>query len=136
MASIEEIAGQGAKASLSHETKAFLQAEAKITLDYLAKKLRRELNAKKTTYKKLKGALNDSVLLPRGAKVVAKSSEEVLIAINEIAWGTRQKARIDAHKLRGDYPAEKQDVHHDFAESFVEMLERIHGGNSGSTAQE
>jgi hypothetical protein len=27
-----------------------------------------------------------------------------------IDWGTRQRARMDLHKLRGDYPAEKHDV--------------------------
>lgn len=27
-----------------------------------------------------------------------------------VAWNIRQKARMDAHKLRGDYPAEKSEV--------------------------
>jgi hypothetical protein len=35
---------------------------------------------------------------------------ETLIESSEINWTIRQKARIDMHKLRGDYPAEKHEV--------------------------
>jgi hypothetical protein len=39
-----------------------------------------------------------------------------------IAWGIRQKARQDAHKLRGDYPSEK--VEHTV--SLEDKLRAIH----------
>lgn len=61
----------------------------KITVDYLAKKLKRELNAKET-----------KAQIPKGKKEFAYSKPMV-------AWDVRQKARQDAHKLRGDYPSEK-----------------------------
>lgn len=63
----------------------------KITVDYLAKKLKRELNAKET-----------KAQIPKGEKEFAYSKAMV-------AWDVRQKARQDAHKLRGDYPAEKME---------------------------
>lgn len=62
-----------------------------ITVDDLAKKLKYELDAEDNTeYYDKNGDF-------RGEK-------------QSIAWGIRQKARMDAHKLRGDYPAEKQEL--------------------------
>ena len=61
-----------------------------ITVDDLAKKLREELGADQVTeYLDEKGNL-------KGKK-------------KAVAWAIRQQARQDAHKLRGDYPAEKKD---------------------------
>ncbi len=60
-----------------------------ITEDYLLNKLKEELEAKETKFFHRKG------------KVV--ETEDV------IEWNTRQNARKDAHKLRGDYPTEKVD---------------------------
>ena len=71
-------------------TKAFKKHD--ITCDYLAKKLKSELNAKET-----------KAQIPKGSKEFAYSKKMV-------AWDVRQKARQDAHKLRGDYPAEKVDL--------------------------
>ena len=65
--------------------------KAGITSTYLIKKLKRELNAKETKFFQHEGRVVESE--------------------NVIAWGIRQRARQDAHKLRGDYPAEK--VEHD-----------------------
>jgi hypothetical protein len=62
-----------------------------ITADYLAKKLKAELEA--TTIKFLKDGDR-------------KEGEFVEV----IDWPTRQKARMDAQKLRGDYPSEKTDI--------------------------
>lgn len=59
-----------------------------ITCDYLAKKLKEELEAEDNIQYKDK----------EGESAGEKHS---------IAWTTRQKARQDAHKLRGDYPTEK-----------------------------
>jgi len=65
---------------------AALDAEG-ITLKALAKQLKRELKAKETKF------------FQKDGKVVEKH--------NVIAWEVRQKARMDAHRLRGDYPAEE-----------------------------
>lgn len=64
----------------------FLDAQ-KITPQLLARKLKAELNAKETKFFQKDGIVIESR--------------------HCIAWDTRQKARIDAHKLRGDYPADK-----------------------------
>jgi hypothetical protein len=63
-----------------------------ITDDYLAKKLKAELNAKDT-----------EIFLP-------KNSRKPVYSKPMIAWDVRQKARIDAHKLKGHYPAERHQV--------------------------
>lgn len=60
-----------------------------LTSKYLAKKLKRELNARET-----------KTQIPKGEKEFSYSKSLV-------AWDVRQRARQDAHKLRGDYPAEK-----------------------------
>jgi len=61
-----------------------------LTFDYLTKKLKRELNAKET-------------------KVFNDKDDGIIYSKNMTAWTIRQKARQDAHKLRGDYPAEKTE---------------------------
>ena len=61
-----------------------------INTDYLTKKLKRELNAKEIK--------------------VFSNANGVIYSKNMIAWQIRQKARQDAHRLRGDYPAEKREL--------------------------
>ena len=61
-----------------------------ITEEYLALKLKRELNAKETKFFQFQG--------------------EVVTEKNVVAWDVRQRARMDAHKLRGDYPADKHEL--------------------------
>lgn len=61
-----------------------------LTLDNLIKQLKRELKAKETKFFQKDG--------------IVVETRDV------IAWDIRQKARIDAHKLRGDYPAEKREI--------------------------
>lgn len=63
---------------------------AGITSERLITKLKEELNATITKTFQHQGVIVDS--------------EE------KIAWDIRQRARQDAHKLRGDYPAEKHEV--------------------------
>jgi hypothetical protein len=63
-----------------------------ITDDLLARKLKEELEAKETKTFQYKG--------------------DVIESKEKIAWDVRQRARQDAHKLRGDYPSEKH--HHTF----------------------
>jgi hypothetical protein len=79
-----------------------------LTPDELVRKLKRELGAKRTVTVKVKGAVEEKKL-PRDAKVIAmaEGEDETLLAIDLVDWGTRQRARMDAHKLRGDYPAER-----------------------------
>lgn len=94
-----------------------------ITPEYLAKKLKKELNAKKDEKVKLKGAVMQKEL-PKGYKLVAVSRSltknkgedrqlqlgESLIQYKAIAWGVRQRARQDAHRILGHYPAEKHEL--------------------------
>jgi hypothetical protein len=93
-----------------------------ITIQKLAKLAKKELNSKTTRTVKIKGAVNGDEL-PRGFKKITDSgvieiddqgehfgTGETLIEVSEINWTTRQKARINIHKLRGDYPAEKHDI--------------------------
>lgn len=61
-----------------------------ITVDYLATKLKEELESQETKFFAHQG--------------------EIIQQEDVINWATRQKARIDAHRLRGDYPAEKVDL--------------------------
>lgn len=78
-----------------------------LTPRYLAKKHKKELNAKKIdTFKgKVVEEQTDD-----GGKVIGRTEREVVIYSKPlIAWDTRQKARQDAHKLRGDYPPEKSE---------------------------
>jgi hypothetical protein len=62
-----------------------------ITARTLAAKLKEELSATQTK-------------LLKDADRLSGTTIEV------IDWGTRQRARIDAHRLRGDYPAEQSKV--------------------------
>jgi len=61
-----------------------------ISDEFLVKKLKEELDAKVTKQFQYEG--------------------NVVIAPDVIAWDVRQRARQDAHKLRGDYPAEKHHL--------------------------
>jgi hypothetical protein len=92
-----------------------------ITRDKLASLLKAEIRAKSTKTMKVKGAVSPASL-PRGVRVIAATGEirhgqdgddfgdgNTLLSWNEVAWDVRQKARMDAHKLRGDYPSERVD---------------------------
>jgi hypothetical protein len=63
-----------------------------ITPTYLAKKLKRELNAKE-----------NKAQIPKG-------ENEFVYSKNMIAWDVRQKARQDAHQIMGDYPAKRHEI--------------------------
>ena len=70
-----------------------------ITPIFLAKRLKKELNAKEVK------AFKSTVCGEDG-----ECGDEIIYSKPLVAWGIRQKARMDAHKLRGDYPAEKHDL--------------------------
>lgn len=117
-----------------------------LTFDYLAKKLKRELNAKKTITQKVKGSPGNE--MPDGYRRIVTtglieyvkgedgpekeySDGDSLIQWDETAWDVRQRARIDAHKLRGDYPADKREHTHSITGSLIDDLiaakEKAHG---------
>lgn len=60
-----------------------------VTRKYLARKMKAELNAKRTVFFQ-----KDGVVIER---------------YNVIDWATRQKARMDGNRMYADYPAEKMD---------------------------
>ena len=61
-----------------------------ITREMLAARLREELDAEATRFAVHEGQITDQV--------------------NVVDWKTRQNARMDAHRLLGDYPAEKRHL--------------------------
>lgn len=79
-----------------------------ITGEYLAKKLKSELLAKKKEV--FLGNVKEFTENERGRSVLTHRRDEILYSEDLIAWDVRQKARIDAHKLRGDYPSQTLDV--------------------------
>ena len=87
------------------------------SLKSLLKQLKSERNWHETKTMKVKGSVDESKL-PKGFKVIATSADgvdtegnniacETVIMWQEKAVGIRQKARMDAHDLRGDYPAKE-----------------------------
>lgn len=76
---------------------------AGVTAHALAKKLRAELNAREI--KPFKATQRE---VDQHGKTVALR-EEVIYSKPLAAWEVRQRARIDAHKLRGDYAAERDE---------------------------
>lgn len=82
--------------------------KAGLSLDELIKLLKGELKAKETKF------------FQKDGKVVSKR--------DVVAWDVRQRARMDAHKLRGDYAAEQHDVH---IAGVKEVLELLNGRSTG-----
>lgn len=105
--------------SVVSETRAACEA-AGHTIESLLKDLKTERKWRITKTIKLKGFVSR---LPRGYRVIATSGRivqddqgndvagdgETVIQWYEKDGGIRQRARMDAHKLRGDYAPEKVD---------------------------
>jgi hypothetical protein len=102
--SIEE--GQAARRAIFEP---FLEAEG-ITPAYLAKKLKEELESTEI-------------------KVFNDKENGIVYSKPLIAWDVRQRARVDSHKLRGDYPAEKLDLTTD--KPILIISQPSNGGASG-----
>lgn len=103
-----------------------------VTADVLARQLKAELKAKETRFIKVKrglgGGESDGQVAPEGEGGTIKRGRpkgaprivfnggglggDTVIAVDTIAWGVRQAARIDAQKLMGAYPSEKVDHKH------------------------
>lgn len=80
-----------------------------ITMDLLARKLAEELEATEIKVFSPKG------LLVKGLPAAGEEKEEVeedglIYSKPLIAWGTRQKARMDAQELMGLYPPKKNEL--------------------------
>ena len=84
----------------------------------LAKQLKAELKAKVTKTIKIKGRV-DPETLPRCVKILATTTAshgeeclggETVLQWQERAWDVQSRARTDAHKLLGHYPADKLRV--------------------------
>lgn len=104
--------------------------------DYLLKQLKKEFRAKKRVTIKVRGAV-DPKSLPRGWRVVATSglvlydeenekpfsTGETILEYREHRIGVSQNARMDVHKLRGDYPAEKVQL--DPSEGFSSLVKEV-----------
>mgnify|MGYP001007360176 CR=1 FL=1 len=108
------------------ETKKSLEKSG-LTLDLLSRKLKKLLRAKKTVTQKVKGSPND---LPSNFRKITTTGiieyiegedgpereyadGESLIQWDEEAHDIQLRALIEAHRLRGDYPAEKKALHHE-----------------------
>jgi hypothetical protein len=116
------VSGDEIRKSLQDHVFGALSAEG-VTLQYLAKKLKAELNSKISKIQKVKGSPNE---LPRGYRRITTtgvvnvvqgedgpereySDGESLIQWNEADMAIRQRARMDAHKLLNHYPAERHE---------------------------
>jgi len=80
------MAARRAAEEIKHDRLKQLEA-AGINYDFLIKKLLEELEAKEARFFACNGYVVDARAVPD--------------------WNIRQRARMDAHRLRGDYPAEK-----------------------------
>jgi len=78
--------------------------KAGLTLEYLVTKLKEELEATQIRIFHYQGSLAESK--------------------PQTDWRTRQVARQDAHRLRGDYPAEKWDITGNLPITVVSNIER------------
>ena len=91
-----------------------LEAEG-VTERYLAKKLKKELSARKIETFKARIQKSEVKEGSRGGrkKEIVSEEEAVIYSKPLVDWDTRQRARQDAHKLRGDYPAERIEARHE-----------------------
>lgn len=95
-----------------------------ITKDYLAQKLKAELDSKEVKFLKVKKNIKadavskqiedligkDGKPKPKKYVIIEETSEEMVIAVDVKHFSIRQRAREDAQKLLGVYPAEKKEI--------------------------
>jgi len=93
----------------------------------------------------MKQALDDEgITMPRLAKQLGQELEAMRVEVRGgkeglqyskplVAWDVRQRARMDAHKLLGHYPAEKHDIsgsiayEHFISDELENKLKEIYG---------
>jgi len=108
-----------------------------ITKTTIAKQLKRELRAKEIKFHKIKrDMLTEGVIAEIEAlggpvektkdkyKTIAKTSAEILVAVEVAALGIRQHAREDAQKLLGLYPAEKYEHSVSIEDTLLRLAEQ------------
>jgi hypothetical protein len=98
--------------------------EAGVTPKYLTTKIKAELNAKETKVFKAKALEQTS-----DGRVV--EVEKLVYSKPLVSWDVRQKARQDAHKLRGDYPPEKQEHTIKSPVTFTVKFDKSNGNGNG-----
>ncbi len=81
-----------------------------ISKERLAEALAQELEAGHVTHIKVKALVADWHQLPEGYRPVFGSADESVIEYVSPDWRIRKKARIDAQKLLGLYPADKIQI--------------------------
>jgi hypothetical protein len=84
----------------NHRSMKDILDEGGITDEYLKEKLKNELDAEEMKVFNDKG--------------------KIIYSNGLVAWEIRQRARQDAHKLRGDYPAEKHEIDGDLT---IELID-------------
>lgn len=89
---------------LLHPTRKAMEKRG-ITVDYLIKKGKKLLEAEKTVFQKVKGTVDKKYT----SKVVAKTDDESVVAINADDLGIQLKQEDMFYKLGGHYPNEKID---------------------------
>ena len=121
-----------------------------ISLSRLLKDLKKELSAKETKLIKVKknppadkvldeiskslGGQNAIVKSTR-YRVIYETTEEILLAVDMVNWSTRQSARMDAHKLRGDYPAAPQKIEIEVKKPLVMISDANADSGSGGASK-
>lgn len=104
-----------------------------ITKKRLADDLLKELEAVETKVIKVKGFqipgmdgvdAEMKAKLPDGYQAVIKTTDETLVQRDLVDWDIRQRARMDAQKLLGAYPASKLEISAP-SELVKEVLEEI-----------
>jgi len=105
--------------------------DEKMTARYLVKRLKREMKAKKLTRLKVNGVVTPektatgrrkagaprvvgtsgvTIEVPGEGNADIYGDGETVLEFSDEDMHLQQKARMDAHKLRGDYPSEKHDL--------------------------
>jgi hypothetical protein len=79
-------------------------------LERRIKQLKAEFKAYTPEIIKFDGKLPKNFILPKGFRIVAQDKFKTIIEAKRIDMGVRQRARMDAHKLAGDYPSEKIEL--------------------------
>lgn len=98
------VTGKEMLQAVLHPTRKAMEKHG-VTVDYLIKKGKSLLEAKKTVFQKVKGAIKKG----SDVDIVAKTDSEAVVAINTDDLAIQQKQEDMFYKLGGHYPSEKHD---------------------------
>ncbi len=101
------------------------------------KQLAREFKAKSVEVVKFDGNIPEpkkggKYSLPRGWKRLGGDGKKTIFEVTRVDMGTRQRARMDACKLAGDYPADQHVV---TVPQIRQVLEILNGRSLGLPSQ-